>query len=203
MRSLARWVIGTFASPAGIVALGALDSTILFSMPFGIDGAVIILAVRSKELAWSVPILATLGSIAGAALTFWMGVKIGEQGLERYVPPKRLERVRSRVKQSGAIALASLTLVPPPFPFTPFLLAAGALEVRTVTFFSAYAVSRLIRFGAEAYLATRYGRRILTWLDSPDFEGIVLACVVLTVLLTALTIFKLARGSRSPRQATA
>ena len=41
---------------------------------------------------WIVPLLATAGSVAGAALTFWMGVKIGEQGLERWVPRKRLKR---------------------------------------------------------------------------------------------------------------
>jgi membrane protein DedA with SNARE-associated domain len=50
-----------------------------------------------------VPLLASAGSV-GAALTFWMGKKIGENGLERYVPPKRLKRVRARINQSGAIA---------------------------------------------------------------------------------------------------
>jgi membrane protein YqaA with SNARE-associated domain len=83
MRSFSQWIITPFVSPLGVVVLAALDSTVFFSLAFGIDAAVIILAARLQDLWWVVPLLATLGSIAGAALTFWMGVKIGEQGLDR------------------------------------------------------------------------------------------------------------------------
>src|SRR3954466_2102253 len=89
MRALSHWIIALCASPAGVVVLAALDSTLFFSLPFGIDAAVIILAARMRELWWLVPLLATAGSVAGATLTFWMGVKIGEQGLERWVPRRR------------------------------------------------------------------------------------------------------------------
>ena len=91
--------------------------------------------------------------MAGVGLTFWMGVKIGEKGLERYVPAKRLERIRQRMAGGGAVTLAALSLIPPPFPFTPFVLAAGALEVRPVTFFTTFTACRLLRFGLEAALA--------------------------------------------------
>src|SRR6185295_9753396 len=111
----------------GVVVLAALDSTLFFSLPFGIDAVVIILAARMRGTWWMVPLLATIGSVAGAALTFWMGEKIGEKGLERWIPAKRLERVRARIHTRGAIALAVVDLIPPPFPFTPFVLAAGAL----------------------------------------------------------------------------
>jgi membrane protein YqaA with SNARE-associated domain len=114
-------------------------------------------------------LLATLGSVAGAALTFWMGVKIGEQGLDRYVPPKRLKSIRHRIRESGAIALAVLVLIPPPFPFTLFVLAAGALKVKVKTFFATVTVFRLVRFGLEAVLAVIFGRRVIAWLDSDVF----------------------------------
>ena len=81
MRSFSHWIITLFASPAGVVVLAALDSTLFFSLPFGIDGAVIVLAARLHDLWWTVPLLATAGSIAGAALTFWMGATIGDHGL--------------------------------------------------------------------------------------------------------------------------
>jgi membrane protein YqaA with SNARE-associated domain len=199
MRSLSRWILGVFASPVGVFVLGALDSTLFFSLPFGIDAAVIILAARSRDLWWLVPLLATSGSLLGAALTFWMGVKIGEQGLDRWVPPGRLKRIRDRVRKSGAIALAVLDLIPPPFPFTPFVLAAGALEVKPRTFFVTLAVCRVFRFGVEAALAQVYGRRILTWLDSDVFHGIVLAFIAIAVALTALSIVRILQSTRSPR----
>jgi membrane protein YqaA with SNARE-associated domain len=198
VRSLSRHLVTLFASPLGVFVLAALDSSLLFSLPFGIDAVVIIVAARLPA-AWLVPLLAAAGSVTGAGLTFWLGVKIGEQGLERYVPPKRLDKIRKRIQESGAIALASLSLIPPPFPFTPFVLAAGALEVRTGTFFTTLAVCRIIRFGIEAVLAVRYGRRILRWLDSPSFQDIVAGCVVLTVILTILSIARIIRSTKPVR----
>jgi len=199
MRSFSHWILTLFASPVGVFVLAALDSTLFFSLPFGIDAAVIILAARLRELWWAVPLLATSGSVVGAALTFWMGVKIGEQGLDRWVPAKRLKRIRDRVRKSGAIALAVLDLIPPPFPFTPFVLAAGALEVKTTTFFVTLTVCRIFRFGLEAALAQRYGARILAWLDSDLFHTIVSVLIVIAVALTTLSIVRIVQSTRSPR----
>jgi membrane protein DedA with SNARE-associated domain len=101
------------------------------------------------------------------------------------VPPKRLTQVRQRIRRSGAIALAALDLIPPPFPFTPFVLAAGALEVKTQTFFVTLIVCRLLRFGLEAALAIVYGKRILAWLDSDRFHDIVSFAIVIAIALSA------------------
>jgi membrane protein YqaA with SNARE-associated domain len=196
MRPFSKWILGLFSSPIGVVALAFLDSTLFFSLPFGIDAAVIILAARLESLWWIVPPLATTGSVAGAALTFWMGVKIGEQGLERYVPPKRLKQFRRRISKRGAIALAVLVLIPPPFPFTLFVLAAGALKVKVKTFFVTLAAFRLVRFGLEAALAIIVGRRIVAWLDSDRFHDAVLVVIALAVALTALSIVRVVRSTR-------
>ncbi len=199
MRSFTHWILALFASPLGVFVLAALDSTLFFSLPFGIDAAVIILAARLREFWWVVPLLATCGSLAGAALTLWMGVKIGEQGLDRWVPPTPLNRIRQKVKKSGAIALAVLDLIPPPFSFTPFVLAAGALEVKVRTFFVTLLVCRIFRFGLEAALARMHGRRILTWLDSDLFHTIVSFFIIVAVVLTVLSIVRLVQATRSPR----
>ena len=58
MRTFSRWIIGLFATPIGVVVLAALDSTVFFSLPFGIDAVVVILAARQPGLAWYVPLLA-------------------------------------------------------------------------------------------------------------------------------------------------
>jgi len=201
MRAISKWAVAVFANPIGIVVLAALDSTLFFSLPFGIDAVVIILAARMRETWWIVPLLATLGSVAGAALTFWMGVKIGEKGLDRWVTDeRRLNRIRRRIRDKGAIALAVLDLIPPPFPFTPFVLAAGALEVAPRVFFGTLAVCRLFRFGLEGVLAIRYGRSILSWLDSDVFHDVVTFFIVVAVVLTSLSLVKIVRTTRSPGQ---
>lgn len=205
MRSLSRAILATFASPVGVFVLAALDSTLFFSWPFGIDTVVIVLAARHQSLAWIVPLVASAGSLAGAALTFWMGRQVGDKGLERYIPSRRLDAVRRRVRNSGAVALGVLDLIPPPFPFTPFVVAAGALEVDTRLFFVTLACARMLRFGLEAALAVRYGKAILVWLESQLVANIVLGCIVLATLLTAWSLFKLfwprTSGRRSAHRA--
>jgi membrane protein YqaA with SNARE-associated domain len=198
MRSFSQWIIALFATPLGVLVLAALDSTLFFSLPFGIDAAVILLAAQLHGSWWTVPLLATLGSVAGAWLTFWMGRKIGERGLERFVSPRRLKRMQHRIRTRGTVALAALDLIPPPFPFTPFILAAGALEVRSQTFFVALTACRILRFGLEAALGAMYGRRIVGWLNSDLFHDIVSGCIVIAIALTALSIVRLVRSTRRP-----
>jgi uncharacterized membrane protein YdjX (TVP38/TMEM64 family) len=130
-----------------------------------------------------------------------MGVKIGEQGLDRWVPAKRLARIRARVRTRGAVALAVLDLIPPPFPFTPFVLAAGALEVKPRTFFGTLTVCRMLRFGLEAALAATYGRRILALLDSDLFHDIVMFFVAIAIPLTVLSMVQIVRATRKPATA--
>jgi hypothetical protein len=94
MQGFSHCLINMFATPGGVMILAAADATLFFSLPFGIDAAVILLAARQHTLAWAVPLLAAGSSLLGAALTFWMGVTIGEQGLEgldRYASPNRLK----------------------------------------------------------------------------------------------------------------
>jgi len=203
MRSFSHWIIGLFTSPAGIVVLAALDSTIFFSLPLGIDTAVVLLSARLRTLAWIAPLLATAGSLGGAALTFWLGRKIGEKGLDRFVASGRLKKVRARINRSGAVALAILDLIPPPFPFSAFVLAAGALDVRATLFFVTLASVRLIRFGAEAVLAVLYGQGILAWIESDVFHDIVSILTLSAFAATAVSLVKLIRAARTsgPRAA--
>jgi membrane protein YqaA with SNARE-associated domain len=201
MRAIAHWIIILCASPAGVFVLAALDSTLFFSLPFGIDASVVILAARLQGLWWIVPFLATAGSVVGAALTFWMGGAIGERGLERWLPRKRLTRVRTRIHENGAVALAVLDLIPPPFPFTPFVLAAGALEVSSRTFFVTLIVCRLLRFGGEAALALVYGASIMSWLESDVFHAIVMFVASVAIALTIASLVQVIRATRKPSTA--
>jgi membrane protein YqaA with SNARE-associated domain len=200
VNTLSRWIVAAIASPLGVVVLAALDSTVFFSFPGGVDAAVVILAARGGWAPWTATLLATAGSVGGAALTFWMGAKIGAPGLDRYMSAARLARVRRKVHDAGAIGMAVLDLIPPPFPYTPFILAAGALKVDGTTFFGTLLVCRLLRFGLEAALAAVYGRALLAWFDSDVFHDIVSFAAVVAVLLTIFSIAKLITSSRSPRR---
>jgi membrane protein YqaA with SNARE-associated domain len=179
----------------GSFLLAALDSSMLFFLPFGIDALVIYLAARDEAFFWIYPLLATAGSVTGAAITFWIGRKVGEVGLERFVSERRLDRVKCRVKDSGAVAMAVPALLPPPFPLTPFILTCGALEVSRTLFFGTFGAVRLVRFGAEAALARIYGRGILRVLQSDTFQMIVAGFIVVALIGTAVSAVLLWRST--------
>jgi membrane protein YqaA with SNARE-associated domain len=188
-----------FLSWWGAFLMAALDTSMLFFLPFGIDALVIFLAARDEEYFWIYPLLATAGSLTGAAITYWIGSRAGSAGLERLVPGRRLERLKCRVSESGAIALAIPALLPPPFPLTPFVLTCGALEVNPWKFFVTFGTVRLLRFGAEAILARTYGAGVLRMLQSDVFQAIITGFIVVAVVGTIVSAIVLWRSTHSER----
>lgn len=196
MRSLFASFLGYFLTPGGLLLLGALDSSLIFFLPLGIDFAVIILAAQRPELFWLYALLATAGSLAGAGVTFWIGTKVGEHGLTRFIKPSRLQRVQRRVSTGAAFSVAVLGLIPPPFPFTAFVLTSGALRANAARFLVALGLMRLLRFGAESALAAYYGRGILAWMRSTVFTTIVGALIVMAVVGTIVSLIAVVRAAR-------
>jgi membrane protein YqaA with SNARE-associated domain len=190
---------GFFLSWWGAYLLALLDATMVFFLPFGVDALVIYLSARSGMWFWIYPLLATAGSVTGAAITYWIGKKGGEIGLERFVPQRRLDRLRCRLQKQGAIAMAFAALLPPPFPLTPFVLTCGALEVDRRIFFGTFALMRLIRFGTESALARIYGRGVLRVIESEAFQAVIIAFIAIAVVGTLVSAVMLWRNTRQPR----
>ena len=201
MRAFFFSILGYFLTPAGILMMGALDASMVFFLPLGIDFVVIVMTARKPELFWLYALLATAGSLVGAAGTYWIGKKAGEKGLARFVNPRRLERVKARVS-GGGLVIAGLALIPPPFPFTPFVLAGGALGMNPWSLFGGLAAARAFRFGVEGALAFRYGSQILRWMKTPTFQTVIGVIIVVAVIGTIVSAVVAIRGSR-PRSDSA
>ena len=195
MRAFFFSILGYFLSPVGLVVMGILDASMVFFLPLGIDFVVILMAARKPEWFWWYALLATVGSLLGALGTFWVGRKAGEKGLTRFVSEKRLKRVKDRVNR-GAFVVAGLGLIPPPFPFTPFVLASGAIGMNPWSFLGALAVVRALRFGVEAALAAHYGSGILRWMKTPAFQTVVGLFIALAVIGTVVSAVLVFRGSK-------
>ena len=202
MRGFFLSIFGSLMSWWGLAIIAALDSTLIVVIPLAVDIAVIVLTSRSRDLVWLYPIIASLGSLGGAAVTFYIGRRVGEPGLEHFVSKGRMDRIRRRIEDKGAVALAVLDLLPPPFPFTACILAAGALEVRPSIFFMTLVLTRLLRFGVEATLAFFYGRQIIGWLESTTFEYIGIGLFVFAIVATAIGVIQLIRKTHSTRSRT-
>lgn len=189
-----------FLSWWGTFLIAGLDTTMVVFLPFGVDAVVIYQAARDRELFWLYPFLATAGSVAGAATTYWIGWKAGDAGLERYVPKRRLERLRRRVRDSGAVALAVPAVLPPPFPLTPFILTCGALQLNPWRFFGIFTLMRALRFGTGTALALVYGRGILNVLESDTARiviGVFVAVAAIGTVASAVVLWRSTHESRA------
>lgn len=193
-------VFAMFLSPWGLVVLAALDSSMFFFLPMAVEAAVVILTARHRELVWLFPILATIGSIAGATVTFFIGSKIGGEGLKHWVSESKLTSIQRRIKKRGALALGSAGLLPPPFPLAPLILVSGALNVKKAPFLMAFGIARVLRFGIVGVLALFYGKWILRFMESTAFRAVVVVFIVVATLGTAFSIYRINQNLRRHRR---
>ena len=199
--------LGYFLTPAGLVAIGILDASVVFYLPLGVDFVAILMTARKPELFWLYALLATVGSTLGSAGTYWVGKKIGEKGLSRFVKEREVERLKARLDR-GAFVVAALGVIPPPFPFTPFVLSAGAFEVNGWAFFAWLALARVVRFACETALTSHYGSQIIQWMKTPVFETIVGGFIVVAffgTIASGVLMWRSAKrgsGASPPRRHT-
>ena len=101
--------------------------------------------------------MATLGSVAGCYVIYYLARKGGETFLQKRLKPGHIERALAMYKRHGLLALMVPALLPPPAPFKLFVLAAGVAHVRPLQFVSAIAIARGARYLASGLLAIYYG----------------------------------------------
>src|SRR5438270_1893984 len=111
----------------GLLIFGVLDSSFL-TMPLGNDLLMIALTAREHNMLPAFAAMATAGSVAGCWLIDVVARKGGEQGLKKIVSSRQLQYVQRRVRNSAPWALVFASIMPPPFPFTPFVAAAAAFQ---------------------------------------------------------------------------
>lgn len=180
----------------GLVLLGALDASLFVFIPFGIDAVVIYMSARNREWFWLYPLLVTAGSMAGAAITYAIGARIGDEGLRRFVSARQLERIRTRMKDIGPLAMGLSAALPPPLPLKVLILTSGALKVPLARFLAVFAAARLVRFGIGALLARRFGTSILRVLESEAAQWLVIGLVVAAIAGTVAALVRVWRASR-------
>jgi membrane protein YqaA with SNARE-associated domain len=179
----------------GLIILGALDASLFVFIPFGTDAVVIYMCARNRELFWLYPLLTTAGSTAGAAVTYQIGARIGDEGLGRFVQKRQLEQFRKRMKEIGPVAMGLSAMLPPPFPLTAFILTSGALKVPMARFLLIFATARLVRFGIEALLARRFGTSLLPMFESEPVQAVAIGLVIVALVGTGITIVRVWRSS--------
>jgi membrane protein DedA with SNARE-associated domain len=143
--------------------------------------------------------MAAAGSVLGCLLVDVLIRRYGEEGLEKFVPRNRLQYVENRVRHSAAWALILASLMPPPFPFTPFIAAAAALQYPRRKLLSVVGAARMIRFTAVGVLALLFGRQIMQWAKSPYVVDAVIVLLVICLAGSILSVISWVKRSRGKR----
>jgi membrane protein YqaA with SNARE-associated domain len=166
--------------PIGEVAIGIADASVI-PTPGSLDILIILLMAGAPQHWWLFVLAATVGSALGAYITYGIGLKGGKEGLEKRIPEKKLKRVYRWSERYGLGAVAVPALLPPPFPLSPFLLAAGVLKVPRAKFLGAYAAGRFVRYSIVALLGRFYGQAVIHGIQKYS-EPIIWALVGLGVI---------------------
>jgi membrane protein YqaA with SNARE-associated domain len=182
----------------GLLGMGVLDSSILF-LPFGNDLLVVALTVRKPHLFWLYALFAAAGSLIGCTITDLLSRKVGEAGIEKMMNPQRLKTVRERLKKHTFWVLGVAALMPPPFPFTVFLIAASALQISRWRVLTAIGVARFVRFFVLGLLAVEFGRQIISLSKRDEVQYFVIGLAVISIVGSALSIAKWVQSSRHAR----
>jgi membrane protein YqaA with SNARE-associated domain len=173
----------------GLFLLSALDSSFLV-LPFGNDLLLIALVTSSRgTLAWiGYVLVSVLGSIVGVFVIDVLMRKTGEKGLEHFLSPQKIEKFKTKIENKAGITVFFATVLPPPFPFTPVVMTASALQCSRAKLFGAVAAGRLVRFTAEAILALYIGRKLIRYINSDVVTYAVYGLVGLAAVLSTLSL---------------
>lgn len=183
------WVQGiAFAlGGPGVFLIAVLDSSFL-SFPEVVDLLIVVLVTHHKERMIFYAGLATLGSIAGCFMLYYVGRAGGEAFLRRKFHERHVDRALALFQKYGLFAVAVPSILPPPIPFKPFVLIAGVARVRPWDFFVAVGIGRGVRYFGEGALALWYGERAADFLKQ-NAQVVSLIVAVLVLLVAAVWFF--------------
>src|SRR5216683_629397 len=193
---LPHWLQAIVASAGGLglFLIAFLDSSVL-TFPVINDLLLIDLSIRNPARMPYYAAMATIGSVAGCLLLYYIARKGGEAMFQKQAG-QRGQKIRAWIDRNGFLSILLTALLPPPNPFKVFVIAAGAFEMPVQTFVVGLLAARAIRFFGEGFLAIRYGDQAGQFLVTHKLEvaGIVLG-VVLCLYLLSLIAFRPRRAS--------
>jgi membrane protein YqaA with SNARE-associated domain len=158
VKSFIVWVYGFALSlgGAGLFTIAFLDSSFV-SLPQINDILVVLMVTQAKALMPYYALMATLGSVAGCYVIYYLAEKGGEAFLRKRLKAGHIDRALALYKRHGLLALMVPALLPPPAPFKLFVLMAGVADVKPLQFVTAIGIARGIRYLALGTLAIFYG----------------------------------------------
>ncbi|HZL27911.1 MAG TPA: membrane-associated protein [Acidobacteriaceae bacterium] len=183
----------------GLFLVSIVDSSFVPLPVPGVTDVMIVLFAAHHSNVILLVLVATIGSALGGLFSHMVGQAGGMVFLEKHVPARILGPVTRWMQSHALLAVALPAILPPPAPLSPFVLAAGALNMGRKRFMIAFTVSRFVRHVIAAWLGVHYGHGVLhLWKDLTARWGDAFLIVLWSVILlfASYAFFKLYRTSR-------
>jgi membrane protein YqaA with SNARE-associated domain len=191
------WLRAAVASSGGlgVFLVAFLDSSFL-TFPVINDLLVISLSMENPVRMPYYALMATLGSVIGCVLLFFVARKGGEVAFRKHAG-ERADRIHVWVARNGFLSVLVAALLPPPAPFKLFVLAAGVFRVPLRSFALAVLVARAFRYLGIGFLAVQYGAGATRFVAEHKLEvGLVILVLILASYLVSRRAFRSSPAER-------
>ncbi len=157
----------------GIFFISFIESFISPILP---DLLLIPMALADMEKAIYYSAIATLGSVLGGIIGYFIGNKLGLPVLEKYAPAKHVETIHDWLERYGGWAIFFAALAPIPYKFVS--ISAGVFRVNMMVFLFASIIGRGKRFLLEGILIFYYGPSAVELIKAYSHNFIVAFAVI-------------------------
>jgi len=184
MGKIGAWARGlalTMGAP-GLCLVAFLDSSFL-SLPEITDILVVWMVTRRPARVMVYVLAATLGSLIGCLVMYYIGRKGGDALVRKRFAPARVERAMAAFDRHGVLVVLIPSILPPPAPFKIFVVLAGVAGISPAKFVTAIVIGRGSRYLALGLLAIEYGEQALAYVEE---NGFLVAMAVIGLLAAAI-----------------
>ena len=184
---------------AGLVPETWVDWTVDAAESFGLMGLFLVSATESAVqpvppdlVSWpmalgagSIPelltivIVATVGSVLGSLVGYWMGSVAGDYVLSRFASESSIARLEQIMHRHGSFGVFFAALGPVPYKALAWTAGAGSMPI--IPFMISGGIGRLMRFSIPAIAIWYYGDAALEWFTPARFLFISMLGLILMV----------------------
>ena len=157
-----------------VFAVAGIDSA-FFGFP--LDPLVAGYVYRDHSRFFLYSAMAAAGSAVGSIILYAIGYKGGEVLFAKRISAAKFDRIRDSFDRHEFWALMFPSMMPPPFPFKLFVLAASVFEMNFWHFLLAIFAGRMVRFMILSVLVLQFGERAVA------FAGLLIEEHLLLLLL--------------------
>lgn len=182
--------------PYGAFLVALIDGAGLPN-PGGPDYLLLFLGWKSPDSAYISAAAAIAGSLLGMMFLFWLARLGGEKYLNKHASGPRAMRFRRWFDRYGLVTVFIPALVPlVPLPMKVFVLSAGALGVKPLTFLLTVAIGRVPRYFGLAWVGQSLSADPRGWIQAHKWDFAIAAAVL---VVFSFVLVKLADRYRARR----